>query len=467
MTRSILLALLVTVAATAPARGEPLTLETVVASARSLHPTRDAIATTVDRAEAQQLAAEGAFDPRIRVTGAVIPVGYYDRRTVDAEVRLPMQFQGVTPYVGWRLGAGDFAIYDEKQRTLDQGEVRAGVDVPLLRDRAIDRARADIARADRLVAAAEADIEQLELDLQRDAALAYWDWVAAGHRLEVRRAQLAIADERATALARRIEAGDLPRIEATDNARVIAARQALVVAAERDVIRTAEELSIFLRDRDGTRRVVTLAELPPLPTPEVPPAPDAASTIATALSVSPALVSNARRADAVEIDLRAARNLLLPRLDVGAFVSKDFGDGPADLVGSQRETEIGVGLVFELPIGRSAARGAEAIAQVDARRLGAERRLLEDRVAVAVQVVRADLAAAAQRADLASEQAGLADQLAEAERVRLERGDGTVLLVNLREEAAADAAAAVIDAIAEIQRAIARLDALLARSYGL
>ncbi len=448
------------------AHADPLTLETVVASARSLHPAREAVATGVDRAEAQQLVAEGAFDPKLKVAGTVVPVGYYERRVVDTELRLPTKIQGITPFVGWRLGDGKFGIYDEKLRTLDYGEVRGGVDVPILRDREIDRARADIAKADRLVAAAEADIAQLELDLQREAAIAYWDWVAAGHRLTVRRAQLAIAEERASALQRRIETGDLPRIEAVDNERVIAARQAIVVSANRDVVRASEELSLYLRDAQGARRVPTLDELPPLPAVTADELPAAAETMAAALTVSPALAANARRSEAIGFDLRAAQNALLPRLDVTAFVSRDFGDAPEDLVVTQRETELGVGMVFEIPIGRSAAHGAQATARAEGRRIGAERRLLEDRVRIAVQVARADLAAATERAALASQQATLAEELATAERTRLERGDGTILLVNLREEAAADAAAGVVDATADVQRVLARIDALLARSYG-
>lgn len=78
------------------------------------------------------------------------------------------------------------------------------------------------------------------------------------------------------------------------------------------------------RPTESTERRSSANELPPLPAAALLEMDDAAGTISAALSLSPALVSNARRAEAVELDLRAARNLLLPRLDVSAFVSGDF-----------------------------------------------------------------------------------------------------------------------------------------------
>ena len=53
--------------------------------------------------------------------------------------------------------------------------------------------------------------------------------------------------------------------------------------------------------------------------------------------------------------------------------------------------------------------------------------------------------------------------LAELERTRFERGDGTLLFVNLREQAAADAALLELEALAEYHRAAADLRAATGR----
>lgn len=66
------------------------------------------------------------------------------------------------------------------------------------------------------------------------------------------------------------------------------------------------------------------------------------------------------------------------------------------------------------------------------------------------------MAAAHRRAEIAARQIELAERLAEAERQRLALGDSTILVVNLREEAAADAAASAIDASADYHKSRAR-----------
>jgi cobalt-zinc-cadmium efflux system outer membrane protein len=67
------------------------------------------------------------------------------------------------------------------------------------------------------------------------------------------------------------------------------------------------------------------------------------------------------------------------------------------------------------------------------------------------------LQAARERVELARGAAEAALEVAEGERERFGLGATTVLFVNLREQAAADAEVAVIDALAEAQVAIARV----------
>jgi len=197
---------------------DPLTLDEVIDSVKRAHPLRAAAEQGVARAQGQLTAAQGAFDPRIRVRGQDTPAGYYDPFIVDVEVRAPTTFHGVTPFAGWRLGLGELPPYDWKQRTLEHGELRAGVELPLLRDRSIDRSRGDIAKAELAIAVATADTRQRTLELQREAASTYWDWVASGHRLALREAQLELARARDEGLRRAVAAGNTAQIAAGNTA---------------------------------------------------------------------------------------------------------------------------------------------------------------------------------------------------------------------------------------------------------
>lgn len=444
------------------ASAQPLALDDVLASARSHHPSLAAARTAIDRAEGQLLAAEGAFDPRIRARATDVVAGYYDHVTVDTEARALTPVFGLTPFVGWRVGRGLFPLYDDKLRTLEGGEMRAGLELPVLQGFAIDRARAERAKARIARRVAAADVDQRMLDVMRDATLAYWDWVAASHRVEVRRTQLALAIERGRQIEQGVARGSRAPIEIADNGRVIVSREALVVAAERDLRRASLELSLHLRAPDGTPSIPSAdmrPELGELPAP-LPLELDVSAAIARGLARAPRVRELQARAAIAKTDVALARNQMLPRLDVVAQGAR--GIGPADpTLPDRSEIAFAIGATFEIPLGMRGARGAVAMARADERRIMTERQLAAERIAVEVRGAHADLVAARARSELASRNADLAEQLARAERSRFDRGDSNVLLVNIREEAAAEAAAQAIDARTDVMRARGRFATLL------
>ena len=444
------------------AEASPASLDDVLRSVRDHHPAAAAAHTAIDRAEGQLLAAEGAFDPRARARVASVASGYYDTTTVDTEMRVLTPWHGASPFVGWRLGRGTFPSYDGKLDTLDGGELRVGLDVPLLQGRVTDRARTDLRKAGIAKELARAEVDQRTIDLARDAEVAYWDWVAALHRLEVRRTGLAIALERERQIEQGVAAGLRAPIEVTDNRRAVVAREAILVAAERDVRRAGLELSLLLRTADGRPLVPDAAVRPSLRTDPEPLTleADVATALTRGIARAPRLRELRARQDLVDADLALARDTLRPKLDMSVSASR--GIGPAEsLLADRSDVALTVAATFELPVGRRTARGNLMMARADSARVAAELKFAIDRVAVDVHATHAELSAARARSRLAERNAELSELLADAERTRFARGDSTVLLVNLREEAAADAAAQSLDARADVLRQRARLAALL------
>lgn len=432
-----------------------VSLVEVLDAVERTHPRLDAARASAERAGAAAFAARGPFDPRLRVRGAFQPIGYYRWNVVETELRARTIAFGLTPFVGWRLGLGEFPIYDGRQQTARAGEVRAGVELPLLRDGMIDGPRAARRKADRSRSIAGREAEQRRLELLRDAAVAYWEWVAAGERVAVRERLYELARERGRGMDRQLRDGNVAEFEALDNQRLILAREAGLVAARRDVRRAAIDLSLFLRDAEGAPRepagaIPALAMPPPL-IEDV----DLQAEIAGALerrpdvAIAEAVLANAR------VDTELARNAVLPSLTAQAYVAKDLGNGPAAL----RPAEVAVGVAFEIPLGLRGARGELRSARAELRRLQHELEFVRDRVGVEVRAAHVEMRAARRRAELAGEQAALAETLATAERARLGLGESTILVVNLREEAAADAAVARVDAIAEYRKSRARYQA--------
>ncbi len=437
-----------------PPVADAVALEEVFVSVQRHHPSLEAARAGIDRADGVALARRGAFDPRVRVRTLAQPFGYYEWTTLDTEVRARTVAFGMTPFVGWRLGLGDFPVYDGRLVTASGGEIRAGLELPLLRDGWIDAPRTDRRKADRGRSIARLETEQRRLELLRDAAVSYWDWIAAGERVEIRARLLELAHERDAGIRRQISDGNTAEVEALDNERLIVAREAALVVARRDARRAALDLSLFLRDPAGHPSVPSDARRPTRL--EVPEAlvddVGVDEDIARALGRRPEIALLEARLANAELDARLAKNQLLPALNAQSYVAKDLGTGREALL----PVEFGVGVALEVPIPLRGPRGELRAARADRKRLSRELQFAKERVEVDVRAAHVEMVTARRRAELVGKQAVLAERVAEAERARFALGDSTILVVNLREEAAADAAAAEVDAIADYRRSRAR-----------
>jgi len=440
----------------AAAQGASLELPTVLASVERHHPLIAAAERDRDAADGELRAAEGSFDPQWRTRAAVAPVGYYNPLTLDSSIVQPTRLWGATLFAGWRLGEGlsytGIPLYDGKIETNTLGELRVGLSVPLWRNGPIDRARANISRAElgRTVAALGA--QQQRLELARLAAQRYWEWAAAGRRLDVARELLSLAAQRDAALGERVARGDLPAIERTDNTRAIVQREGAVIAARRAMEQAAIELSLYVRDAQGSPRVPTSEELPTA-APE--PAPLDVACVSRDARQALALRPEPRRFEAQRdrerVEREWAENQQRPAIDVIVAASHDLGQGPQSREGPVLEA----GLVVDIPLLNRVATGRARVAEAAMARAEEQRRLALDRVAADVRDAVSALEAARERVGVARREVAVAREVADLERQRLALGDGTLLVLNLREVAAAEARIREVDAMLEWQRASA------------
>ena len=91
----------------------------------------------------------------------------------------------------------------------------------------------------------------------------------------------------------------------------------------------------------------------------------------------------------------------------------------------------------------------------------AQERFTRDQIVAEVQDAMSNVDRAYRRLTLARQEAQIAQRVADLERERFGKGQGTLLEVNLRELAAAGAQAKVIDTYADVQRALADLRAAI------
>lgn len=439
MIARLFVALLALLALGGAARAEELTLREVLQSSATHAPQILEAMARQRQADARLLSAEGQFDLVFNAEATARPLGYYNGSTAEVSAYRPLQNNGGQVYGGYRKSISDFASYEGKSVTNEFGEIKAGMLFSLLRDRVIDerRGRRELAGFD--IELAELDRDLVAIGVQRRAIEAYQLWVAAGLRVKIYREIYDLAKERQDSIERQIQLGARPAILGTENQQNIVRRQALLVRAEQDLQLQANALSLFLRDGLGQPVVPSSDRLPPRLVDGVMPR---LVDQSTAIAARPDLQALLTRIEQTGIRARLAENELKPRLDVRVEASKDIGDGSP----IRRPTEGILGLRFSVPLEQRAAKGriAEVAAEQDA--LSLRLRLLEDQIGVEIANLRTQVTGAEKLAGLAIAEAALARKMAEAERRRFSLGASDFLVVNLREEALADATIREIDA---------------------
>ena len=432
-----------------------LSLLTVLESVRDTHPALSNARARVEDARGQRLARSGAFEPRLTGSAGYVPVGYYEYWQMAAALEQTLPVAGIEVEGGYRMGLGDIPPYYGERATRDGGELFARVKVPLLADRSIDKDRAAIRKAEFEISVRDREMEKTWLAVTRDATVAYWKWVAAGQKLRVAVELLRIAEERSLLIDRQAEQGALPRITKVDNERIVIARRSRILRAKAAFAAAQAELSLYYRDPQSLSPVrATVTQVPRAL--EIIPDPIEARVelwLSEALSSRPELKILETKRKQAEVDLRLAKNQLLPKIDLGAFVARDLGNG-ADSLGG---TEVGVGVEFSIPLLRREARGNGRSAQAKLSGIAAQRRGVIDRIGAEIRKTAEVATLSRQRVEQSQARLKATRRLAEAENRRLEQGTSTVLIVNLRELDVAAAARDAIDATLELNTAIAEL----------
>jgi outer membrane protein TolC len=438
----------------------PLTVEEVVRSAAERYPLVLAALRDEDAAEGELLSARGGFDPAWRTGAAAAPFGGYRNWRAETVVEQPTPLWGTSVFAGYRISSerDTFPVYDQRLATNQLGEVRGGVRVPLLRDGPVDRRRAAIERARLGTDLAKLTVAQQRIEVVRAATHRYWDWVAAGRRLAIAREWAELANKRDSDIAERAQAGDIAEIDRKENRRTILQRRAAVIAAERLLIEAANELSLFLRDAQGKALVVDASRLPqsiPVTGAAAPANPSAAE--AQALQHRPELARLGALREQARVERDLARNQRLPAIDVLVAGSKDFG--PGDPRWDRPVLEAAV--LIDVPLLARAAAGREQSQQSTMARLDWQQQLARDRIAADVRNAIVAVQTAKQRADLAAEELEVAEALEKAEMDRFYAGESTLLIVNLREQAAVEAGVRLVDGLADLHKAVATYRATL------
>ncbi|MFM7039837.1 MAG: TolC family protein [Planctomycetaceae bacterium] len=430
----------------APSSGpEPLQLDTVIVSVYQSYPMLLAALQNRNRAFGQQVGASGAFDTKLKGASENGALGFYQTYRQSIGLVQPTYWGGEV-FGGYRIGRGDYQPWYQERQTNDGGEFKAGVQVPLARNRNIDDRRAELWKAGVERQLAEPDIQAQLISAVQDGSYAWWDWVAAGEYHRIAGRILALAEERTSRIQSQVEVGFLDPPELTDNLRLVAIRQAKVADTRRKLQQTAAKLSIFLRDQAGNPVLPREDQLPGFPA--VPGLDTFSLDVDTqrALEQRPELRMLDLLSRQIRIDLSNASNQLQPELNAVLWGSQDVGD-PTSKKGDKTPLEAEASVFLDVPIERRKARGKITESQAKLAQLAAKRRLTTDKITVDVQMAYAAIVSAFEQVAETEAALKFAEELAERERQNLEAGASDLLKVTLREQYAVESAEKQIDAL--------------------
>ncbi len=413
----------------------------------------------IRKAEFDILAAQGAFD--LALKGSVNnTTGYYNTNRGEMNIVKPTPIWGTSFFAGYRLSQGDFPDYYTPRRTNPGGEIRFGGRIPIWRDRATDSDRLELKQSEINKTIAQNVLDEQKLSVFRDAAASYWNWVSAGKRRRIVGDLFKIAELRQDQIKRRVALGDIPAIELQENERALLARKEQIAAADRLLQKSALYLSLYYRKGDGTMISPRDGQLPAGFPPEV-----AINNSAfdadkqQALKMRPEI---RRIENEIELERNALRfheNQRGPQIDLIIAGSRDMQQGP--LRRDPWEAEFGV--VFNVPLQTRKQDGKIGGTQTKIEILQQKLSYQRDKIHLEANDALIGLENALRRLEIIKEEVQIADKLARAEKARFDLGDSTLLIVNLREQAAAEVALRLVGAEVDYWIARADYDAVLVK----
>ena len=372
--------------------------------------------------------AEGAFDHKLKIKTLNQFEDKYDNQLWDARLERQTPFSGVKFFLGQRQGTGTYPSYDGKYQTSSIGELFAGVDVPLLRDRAMDQPRLERERARQQATQAKIEVQQKTLEVLLKTGQSYWKWVVSGQKLRIVKSWTDMAIQRQEMLEKKVAAGDTSAIKLVDNRRSLSKRRAELVKASREFELATQELALYTGAESYALDDVPASFNLSTDRTHVPP-----STVAAQLP--PFRIIQAQR-ELLSQERKFADALRLPELRLGLEGARDLGVLPA----SQSDPDqLRASLRIEIPLENRKAEGKvdEVRAKLNALTkreewLQREWRNRLDQNRVSLETTRAQL-------ELQELEVADAERMAKAELKRLQQGDSDVFFVNVREQDEADA----------------------------
>lgn len=408
-----------------------LTLDDVRRQVLATSPSARANRLEDDRAAAQVLDARGGFEPAL--------VSGYEYKTQSGKDKLNVLRSGIkwplnlpaspTLKFDYRRGLG--SSIDPSVKTSRVGETRFGFSFAPLGGFRTDKSRAALNKAQLAPRRADALQARKRNRLLLKASRAFWDWVKARQTLAVSRELLRLAERRQVLVTKEARAGEIPAVDSIDAARTTASRQATLEKARRTAREKRIKLATFLWDEDGSPASFRYAP-PDLKLPAPVDTARRSAAVDTALARRPRLQVMDLKRQKTQIDQRLAQERLRPKVKLEAQ-AVSYTDSPLNI------SDVKVGFEVDQPFFFRDRRSDVEEAEIELRDLELKQDVARRTVRAEVESALTALSQAHRRAQSAQRNERLAEKLRQAEQRRFDEGQGTLFVLNKREQSLAKA----------------------------
>lgn len=380
----------------------------------------------VAKASGAFINAQGKFDPLLEASTRSQPAGGYINNYGDTQLTIPTLYNGVKLFAGYRNGDGNWPIYYQNFLTNSGGEYRAGLSLPLIRDRLIDKERTGLLSSAQLIAMKVHDAEAVKIKIYQEAIKAYWQWVEAGLQIKTFKQLLRLAQKRQHAIEQQAQQGDLPRLTISENLQQIIQREQLLNQGQMIFEQAGINLSLYFRDPKGHPLIPDENSLPSLTS-----ASSAISRARISIREHPGIKKLNNYANIMKLKRDLARNELLPQLDATAYTFKQNGTGGYPLLIPQAAM---VGVSFKFPLWQRQAKGNQIRAESELRQVRVETKFLYEQLSNEFANILIGITRSRQQVNLLKKELGLAKKVQYGETKKFYQGDSTLFLVNQREQ---------------------------------
>ena len=409
----------------ATAHAETLTPAALKTAVLQNFPLVEEAALKAQAAEGNLVASRGAFDTKLKLKGDDRFGEKYSYLATEALLEKQLPVSGLRVFGGHYRARGQVPEYTGKYQTSASGEVVAGLELPLLRNRSTDEARTEL-----LAAQGGLDIAEQELVLKKNLYLykamsAYEKWRYAHTKKIIRTTLLTVAEERGKMLKKKVAAGDVEQLRVVDNERSINKRQEELLGADLELNVASSSLGVYYLVGGAP---ADLQASFPMPYGDLPEPGSLAE-----LKKVPQLNIIERQLDVTRQREGLARNQRLPALNLQVSGHRDLDPAPG-----LEPKRLQIGLVLEIPFENRKGVGKETAERSKALALEQEKLQTQNELKATLAQAEASLRTAFERSKVLKNELTNAQKVVSAERTRWLHGDSDLFVVALREQDLAD-----------------------------